>query len=1026
MGYSSLLEVEKDLVQITKATKKSTERGCSFCTQNNVKGIKKIFNKVRGRKIMIFTSAPGPKENEEGKTLYGTSGDFLFDELEKVGISYKDCDIQNAVRCYPADRRDGSLYKREPKKEELHCCSKYTEEALAKSEAKIYLLLGAVTHKAVLGKEYKKSKKIFWSDKLKAKVYCLAHPNYFLGGHAPQIALDEFRDALKALNSDMGGKISQYAYIEKQDYTAVRTIADAKQLRTQLQVAASKGIRPGVDIESDVINGRKLWLSIAFSLKPGTARVLILDHPKSRKINGKWLPLHSKVRRVLHKIARDILVDITIAKAFHHGSSDVPFIEEYDNTTKVKGYDYDTEYAEFLAHPDRRAYGLANIGLQRYPQFGDFKTVIIPECITPGTDLTEDPHKKKLGKNYDLQKLYEYVGKNNLMHFSNLSLKKLVLRNGADADLTKRIELSTKKKINLALLGVYKDAGFILAEMEPNGPDFDYEQCEKLKKIFPPKFEAVKDKLRLMAGKEDFNPGAWQQVQWLIFKHLKIPIPDIALEQKKGKKKQVVDKKGRKLEQWELASTGKPVMEMLSRKYEVAKLITEYRKIGKIITTYIKAYEMNANQHEGRLRTKWWLTGTRTGRLSSGGDKLVKEAKNEHINLQNIHGDERLQNLAAADKDWRKLFKALQRAAEKMCNSQLVDITRLIAKVKDTKNKDKVKTYNEELEASIEKFKLRLYNSNKWKRLCELIVKKYGHIRILLGFDQGQVEVRVMGQASGDKKLIKDCMSGDIHSKVGHAMTGWAVEKIKKDKKTRTLTKNIHFGILFGLSAAGLMAFILLKDPDSTITEEEAQRLYNNYFKAYPGVRRFITRMREFVEEHGYVENMFGFRRPLKSGSVVDGYEQDDADDNDQESGSFWGNQAINTPVQGAAHMLMLMAVATLKRKRKKYKPLGVPTLEVHDYIGWKTQLKDLLEAYVLGKNLLEKEPLQVVKREWPEIKWQVPLVVEGKVGFRYGDSVECEEDGKLKEMHQILADMFLESFVKETKLDVDLRIACA
>jgi DNA polymerase I len=266
-------------------------------------------------------------------------------------------------------------------------------------------------------------------------------------------------------------------------------------------------------------------------------------------------------------------------------------------------------------------------------------------------------------------------------------------------------------------------------------------------------------------------------------------------------------------------------------------------------------------------------------------------------------------------------------------------------------------------------------------------------------------------------------MGDDIHSKVGHQMTGWAVEKIKKDKKTRTLTKNIHFGILFGLSAAGLMAFILLKDPDSTITEKEAQRLYDNYFKAYPGVRRFIEKMRAFVEEHGYVENMFGFRRPLVSGSIVEGYEKEEEDD-DTASGAFWGNQAINTPVQGAAHMLMLMAVATLKRKRKKYKPLGVPTLEVHDYIGWKTRLRDFVKAYSLGKNLLEKEPLQVVKREWKKIKWKVPLVVEGKVGFRYGDSVECEENGKLKPMHHILADMFIETFTKEYKLKVDLRMA--
>ena len=204
-----LLHVERvKLVQIDtakKPTKKSLERGCEYCPSNNVKGINKLFNKVRGRKIMVFVTSPGPKENDEKQTLSGAAGDFFFDELEKVGISYKDCDIQNSVRCYPADRRDNKLYKREAKKEEIHCCSIYNEDAIRKSEAKIYILLGAATHKSVLGKEYQSSKKVFWSERLQAKVYCLAHPNYFLGGYATQIALDEFRDALKSINSDLDG-----------------------------------------------------------------------------------------------------------------------------------------------------------------------------------------------------------------------------------------------------------------------------------------------------------------------------------------------------------------------------------------------------------------------------------------------------------------------------------------------------------------------------------------------------------------------------------------------------------------------------------------------------------------------------------------------------------------------------------------------------------------------------------------------------------------------------------------------------
>src|ERR1700761_1103336 len=432
----ALLKVPKDkLVQIDRDKKKPAklqmdERGCKHCPQNKTDGITKIKNKVQGKEILVFTSAPGAQENEDGKHLVGSAGQFFWDELKKVGLSRKDCDVQSAVRCFPADN---NMRQRDPKKEELHACSKYTDQAIKDTKAKIYILLGGLTHKAVLGKEFKKSKRIFWSPRLNAKVYCLDHPNYFLRGQYPHIALEQFREALKSVSADLGGKkISQYSYLEERDYKAITTIADAKEFEKFIYRMARQGKSPTVDIESDEIDGKKLYLCCGFSWRPGHARSIILDHPRARKIDGKWRPLHPKVRKVLHRITQRILTNIAIKKTFHQGSSDVAFIEKYHEGSKVKGYAYDTIYAEFLAHPDRRAYGLANVALQRYPQFGNYKTVILPECIPPGTDL--EAHK--MHNVTDLDKLYDWAGHNGFMHFSYLPLKKLVLRNCADADIT--------------------------------------------------------------------------------------------------------------------------------------------------------------------------------------------------------------------------------------------------------------------------------------------------------------------------------------------------------------------------------------------------------------------------------------------------------------------------------------------------------------------------------------------------------------------------------------------------------------
>jgi len=113
----------------------------------------------------------------------GKSGKLLWQELNRVGITRDICDVQNCVRCFPADRNeDGwpALTMRDPSKEEIHCCSKFTKLALEKSKAKVHLVFGEVAAKALLGNEFRKGRKAFWSEKLQAHVRCMWHPSYLV------------------------------------------------------------------------------------------------------------------------------------------------------------------------------------------------------------------------------------------------------------------------------------------------------------------------------------------------------------------------------------------------------------------------------------------------------------------------------------------------------------------------------------------------------------------------------------------------------------------------------------------------------------------------------------------------------------------------------------------------------------------------------------------------------------------------------------------------------------------------------
>src|ERR1039458_8676292 len=159
------------------------EVGCAFCPLNKVPGIHKVKGEVHGREIFIWGIAPGPQENEKLTEFIGKSGELLWQELERVGILRSKCDVQNIVRCFPADQVENSrhpLKKRNPSKEEIHCCSVYTKDAIRLSRAKMHLIFGKVTAKNVLGTEFKKGKKAFRSERLNAHVFCFWHPTYLV------------------------------------------------------------------------------------------------------------------------------------------------------------------------------------------------------------------------------------------------------------------------------------------------------------------------------------------------------------------------------------------------------------------------------------------------------------------------------------------------------------------------------------------------------------------------------------------------------------------------------------------------------------------------------------------------------------------------------------------------------------------------------------------------------------------------------------------------------------------------------
>ncbi len=264
-------------------------------------------------------------------------------------------------------------------------------------------------------------------------------------------------------------------------------------------------------------------------------------------------------------------------------------------------------------------------------------------------------------------------------------------------------------------------------------------------------------------------------------------------------------------------------------------------------------------------------------------------------------------------------------------------------------------------------------------------------LRAFLGFDGSQFELRMLAEISGDPLLIQQYLDAaadpgnpkkDVHCVTGHRLTGWSVEKIKSNKNARRVVKNMVFGIIFGKGRGGMYDYVVHKireqdgeNADLTgITRKFVEDAYDAFFRIYGGVARWIQKAQEDGEQRGYAETIFGpFRRLIFE---------------DEDRATFTGNQAVNTPVQGSAHQLVLMAMALLDMKSRTYCLLQTPVMEVHDSLDFFVRLRDLPEAYYQGKHLLEVAVVEYAARHFGR-RLRVPLIAEAEAGFTLGGLVE-------------------------------------
>ncbi len=226
--------------------------------------------------------------------------------------------------------------------------------------------------------------------------------------------------------------------------------------------------------------------------------------------------------------------------------------------------------------------------------------------------------------------------------------------------------------------------------------------------------------------------------------------------------------------------------------------------------------------------------------------------------------------------------------------------------------------------------------------------------KVFVSADYSQFELRLAAILSGDQELIEDFNDDvDIHTKTAAEVYGVPLEKV--DKSMRRDAKVVNFGILYGMSPHGLSVA-------TGMTPAEARVFIDKYFALRQPVRAYIDRTVERGLEDGYVQTLFGRRRPTP----------------DLKSSNFMVREgakraAANMPIQGTEADLMKMAMLEVE---KRLDGLGEQLLQIHDSILVETSKKDAEKVAAVLKETMENI--------YPDLK--IKLKVDVKTGSSWGE----------------------------------------
>ncbi len=221
--------------------------------------------------------------------------------------------------------------------------------------------------------------------------------------------------------------------------------------------------------------------------------------------------------------------------------------------------------------------------------------------------------------------------------------------------------------------------------------------------------------------------------------------------------------------------------------------------------------------------------------------------------------------------------------------------------------------------------------SAQGRRIREAFIPEEGYT--LLSADYSQIELRLLAHFSKDDNLVEAFLNdSDIHNRTAAEIFGVTEDLVTPDM--RRLSKNINFGIIYGISAFGLA-----KQLGTSVAISKSY--IDEYFKRYGKVKEYIEKSILDAQTNGYAETILGRRRPIP-----------ELQSNNRGLRGFGERTAMNTPIQGSAADIINIAMIRINDKMVDYESNMI--LQVHDELLFEVKFDELERLSKMVKEEME------------------------------------------------------------------------